>query len=120
MNRLYGSGDFSSSCSSESDDGSSTDEESFAKKRTTVKSDVNGCGGAASRKSVSQNILFKLQNREVCVCESYVGLLFDAIAFFPYNSKSQVKKSILLCKIFIGGIFSCIVSSSLENWLFYG
>lgn len=68
MNRLYTSGDFSSSCSSESDDGSSTDDEchekTFPKGRPTEKPDVNGCG-AAARKSISQNILFKLQNREV-------------------------------------------------------
>lgn len=67
MNRLYTSGDFSSSCSSESDDGSSTDDEchekSLSKERTTNKPDINGCG--AARKSISQNILFKLQNREV-------------------------------------------------------
>lgn len=69
MNRLYTSGDFSSSCSSESDDGSSTDDEchekSLSKERTNEKPDMNGCGAVAVRKSVSQNILFKLQNREV-------------------------------------------------------
>lgn len=67
MNRLYESGDFSSSCSSESEDGSSTDDEchekSISKKRTTEKADTNG---SAARKSIPQNILFKLQNREVC------------------------------------------------------
>lgn len=70
MNRLYASGDFSSSCSSESDDGSSTDDEchekSLSKERTNEKPDINGCGAAAAaRKSISQNILFKIQNREV-------------------------------------------------------
>lgn len=87
MNRLYTSGDFSSSCSSESDDGSSTDDECHEKSlsigRTTDKRDANGCGAAAAaaRKSISQNILFKLQNREVrriCECHSVV----DAVARF--------------------------------------
>lgn len=74
MNRLYESGDFSSSSSSESDDGSSTDDEchekSFPKKRTPEKADSNSCGGgngSVARKSIPQNILFKLQNREVCL-----------------------------------------------------
>lgn len=65
MNRLYTSGDFSSSCSSDTDDGSSSEDEAneknHCKKRLTEKSDSNGC----LRKSTSQNIIFKLQNREV-------------------------------------------------------
>lgn len=64
MNRLYTSGDFSSSCS-DTDDGSSSEDDGnekiYAKKRATEKSDSNAC----MRKSTSQNILFKLQNREV-------------------------------------------------------
>lgn len=65
MNRLYASGDFSSSCSSDTDDGSSSDDESnepiYSKKRATEKADANLC----ARKNTSQNIIFKLQNREV-------------------------------------------------------
>lgn len=77
MNRLYTSGDFSSSCSSDTDDGSSSDDEGndnvYRKKCLTEKNDSNSC----LRKSTSQNILFKLQNREVseighayCMCAS--------------------------------------------------
>lgn len=65
MNRLYTSGDFSSSCSSDTDDGSSSDddgtENTFGKRRITEKHDLN----INLRKSTSQNIIFKLQNREV-------------------------------------------------------
>lgn len=65
MNRLYTSGDFSSSCSSDTDDGSSSDDEGtdniYGKKRITEKHDSN----INLRKSTSQNIIFKLQNREV-------------------------------------------------------
>lgn len=64
MNQLYTSGDFSSSCSSDTDASSSEDEGTeniLKKKRITEKSDSNG----NLRKSTSQNIIFKLQNREV-------------------------------------------------------
>lgn len=65
MNRLYTSGDFSSSCSSDTDDGSSSEDEAteniFNKKRITEKNDST----ANLRKSTSQNIIYKLQNREV-------------------------------------------------------
>lgn len=67
MNRLYASGDFSSSCSSDTDDGTSSDDERNdtirSKKRITTKTDASN---AFARKTTSQNILFKLQNREVC------------------------------------------------------
>lgn len=67
MNRLYASGDFSSSCSSDTDDGSSSDDDGnetiFPKKRHNERTDAN-CG---ARKSTSQNIIFKLQNREVWI-----------------------------------------------------
>lgn len=65
MNRLYTSGDSSSSCSSDTDDGSSSDddgtENKFCKIRIIDKNDSN----ISLRKSTSQNIIFKLQNREV-------------------------------------------------------
>lgn len=65
MNRLYTSGDFSSSCSSDTDDGSSSEDEGtaniFRDKRTTEKNDTS----VSLRKSTSQNIILKLQNREV-------------------------------------------------------
>ncbi|XP_031633337.1 uncharacterized protein LOC116347070 isoform X2 [Contarinia nasturtii] len=66
MNRLYTSGDFSSSCSSDTDDGSSSEDEGtanmFSKKQRIAekKNDSN----SSLRKSTSQNIIFKLQNRE--------------------------------------------------------
>lgn len=72
MNRLYTSGDFSSSCSSDTDDGSSSEDEGTAnisrKKRIIEKNDTS----VSLRKSISQNIIFKLQNREVrCIIKPF-------------------------------------------------
>lgn len=64
MDRLYTSGDFSSSCSSDTDDGISSDDENTKKdfkRRSAEKTDLN----SSLRKSASQNIIFKLNNREV-------------------------------------------------------
>lgn len=65
MNRLYTSVDYSSSCSSDTENGSSSDDEenenASRKRITTEQNDF----GACLKKAVPQNIIFKLQNREV-------------------------------------------------------
>lgn len=71
MNRLYESGDFSSSCSSDSDNGSTSDEESndyrtdasYSKKPTETANCL--------RKPIRQNVLLKLLNREVKTIFNY-------------------------------------------------
>lgn len=87
MNRLYTSGDFSSSCSSDSDDGSSSEDDGteniFSKKRITEKNDSN----ANLRKSTSQNIIFKLQNREVRCSNSS-----NTINFIVSHKRRKKKK----------------------------
>lgn len=65
MNRLYTSGDYSSSCSSDTDNGSSSDDEeteNITRKRASVEQHD---AGLCLKKSAPQNIIFKLQNREV-------------------------------------------------------
>lgn len=66
MNRLYASGDLSSSCSSDTGDGSSSEDDGtenwFRNERINEKKTDSK---VSLRKSTPQNIIFKLLNREV-------------------------------------------------------
>lgn len=67
MNRLYESGDFSSSCSSDSDDGSTSDDDSNELGSNSSNGKQSAESGLHCRKPMRQNVLLKLQNREVSI-----------------------------------------------------
>lgn len=78
MNRLYTSDDFSVSCTSESDDGLSSDEEDT--RNVSIENNTSKSYGpqVPIKQSKSQNILLKLQIREV--------LFYKLINYFPMES----------------------------------
>lgn len=67
MNRLYESGDFSSSSSSDSDNGSTSDEEANDFPSMSMGSKYSTESGISPRKPERQNVLLKLHNREVII-----------------------------------------------------
>lgn len=65
MNRLYTSDDYSISCTSESDNGLSSDDEDIRNRSQRDSISKSSYSLGISKKIPSQNILLKLQIREV-------------------------------------------------------